>query len=117
MTGIAHPARLTVGVVGTGRVGSVLGAALARAGHTVVAAYGVSAESKARAARLLPGVPLKPADQVVREAGLEVLGISLVTNLAAGISGEPLNHQEVLEAGKAAASRMGYLLGQIVPRI
>jgi purine-nucleoside phosphorylase len=52
-----------------------------------------------------------------REAGMEVLGISLVTNLAAGISGEPLNHEEVLEAGRAAASRMGALLGQIVPRI
>jgi len=52
-----------------------------------------------------------------REAGMEVLGISLVTNLAAGISDQPLNHQEVLEAGRAAASRMGDLLGQIVPRI
>ena len=52
-----------------------------------------------------------------REAGMEVLGISLVTNLAAGISGEPLNHAEVLEAGRAAASRMGELLGRIVPRI
>jgi len=52
-----------------------------------------------------------------REAGMEVLGISLVTNLAAGISGEPLNHEEVLEAGRAAASRMGGLLGQVVPRI
>ena len=52
-----------------------------------------------------------------REAGMEVLGISLVTNLAAGISGEPLNHEEVLEAGCAAATRMGELLGPIVPRI
>ena len=52
-----------------------------------------------------------------REAGLEVLGISLVTNLAAGISGEPLNHAEVLEAGNAAASRMGALLAAIVPGI
>jgi purine-nucleoside phosphorylase len=52
-----------------------------------------------------------------REAGLEVLGISLVTNLAAGISGEPLDHAEVLEAGRAAASRMGDLLTRIVPRI
>ncbi|MEZ5091515.1 purine-nucleoside phosphorylase [Nocardioides sp.] len=52
-----------------------------------------------------------------REAGLEVLGISLVTNLAAGISGEPLHHEEVLEAGRAAATRMGDLLGRIVPRI
>jgi purine-nucleoside phosphorylase len=52
-----------------------------------------------------------------REAGMEVLGISLVTNLAAGMSGEPLNHAEVLEAGNAAATRMGQLLGAIVPRI
>jgi len=52
-----------------------------------------------------------------REAGMEVLGISLVTNLAAGISGAPLDHAEVLEAGRAAASRMGGLLGRIVPRI
>ncbi|MFT4288876.1 purine-nucleoside phosphorylase [Nocardioides sp.] len=52
-----------------------------------------------------------------REAGLEVLGLSLVTNLAAGISDQPLNHEEVLEAGRAAATRMGELLTRIVPRI
>lgn len=52
-----------------------------------------------------------------REAGMEVLGISLVTNLAAGISGQPLDHQEVLEAGRAAATRMGELLGAVVPRL
>ncbi|GAB3991500.1 purine-nucleoside phosphorylase [Nocardioides marmoraquaticus] len=52
-----------------------------------------------------------------REAGMEVLGISLVTNLAAGISGEPLDHEEVLEAGRAAATRMGGLLGAVVPRL
>jgi purine-nucleoside phosphorylase len=52
-----------------------------------------------------------------REAGMEVLGISLVTNLAAGLSGEPLNHEEVLEAGRSAASRMGGLLSQVVTRI
>ena len=48
---------------------------------------------------------------------MEVLGISLVTNLAAGISSEPLNHEEVLEAGKAAAARMGSLLSQVVPKL
>lgn len=52
-----------------------------------------------------------------REAGMEILGISLVTNLAAGLSGEPLNHEEVLAAGKAAASRMGGLLSQVVARV
>ncbi|GAA4696202.1 purine-nucleoside phosphorylase [Nocardioides nanhaiensis] len=52
-----------------------------------------------------------------REAGLEVLGLSLVTNLAAGISDQPLDHAEVLEAGRNAASRMGDLLSRVVPRI
>ncbi len=52
-----------------------------------------------------------------REAGMEILGISLVTNLAAGLSGEPLDHAEVLAAGQAAASRMGGLLSQVVARI
>lgn len=52
-----------------------------------------------------------------RAAGLEILGISLVTNAAAGMTGEPLNHEEVLEAGKSAATRMGALLGNILPRI
>ena len=49
-----------------------------------------------------------------RQAGLDVLGISLVTNLAAGISDEPLSHEEVLEAGHAAAERCGRLLAAVV---
>ncbi|MEZ0093404.1 purine-nucleoside phosphorylase [Streptacidiphilus sp. EB129] len=52
-----------------------------------------------------------------REAGAEVLGLSLVTNLAAGITGEPLNHAEVLEAGRASATRMGALLAKVLERI
>jgi purine-nucleoside phosphorylase len=52
-----------------------------------------------------------------REAGVEVLGISLVTNLAAGMTGEPLNHEEVLQAGRDSAARMGGLLAQVLPRI
>lgn len=52
-----------------------------------------------------------------REAGMEVLGISLVTNLAAGVSGEPLDHEEVLAAGLAAAARVGSLLHDVVARI
>jgi purine-nucleoside phosphorylase len=51
-----------------------------------------------------------------RAAGLEVFGLSLVTNLAAGITGEPLNHEEVLEAGRVSAERMGTLLRELVGR-
>jgi len=52
-----------------------------------------------------------------REAGMEILGLSLVTNLAAGMTGEPLNHEEVLEAGKMAAQRMGGLLSTVVGQL
>jgi len=52
-----------------------------------------------------------------RELGVEVLGLSLVTNAAAGMTGEPLNHAEVLAAGQAAAERMGRLLAQVVTRL
>src|SRR5699024_1067635 len=52
-----------------------------------------------------------------REAGLEVLGVSLVTNLAAGISETPLAHEEVVAAGRDAAERCGTLLAGIVGRI
>ncbi len=52
-----------------------------------------------------------------RQSGLDVLGISLVTNLAAGISETPLHHEEVLEAGRAAAERCGRLLAAVVGRI
>ncbi len=52
-----------------------------------------------------------------RQSGLDVLGISLVTNLAAGISDQPLSHREVLEAGQAAAERCGRLLADVVGRI
>lgn len=81
--------RLAVGIVGVGRVGSVLGAALARSGHPVVAASAVSAASRRRAAELLPGTPLLPADEVVARATLALLAVpdealpGLVEGLAA----------------------------------
>lgn len=50
-----------------------------------------------------------------REAGMEVLGFSLITNAAAGISDEPLSHEEVLAAGRAAEPRLADLLNRLVP--
>ncbi|MEJ5945850.1 purine-nucleoside phosphorylase [Pseudokineococcus basanitobsidens] len=52
-----------------------------------------------------------------RAAGLEVLGLSLVTNLAAGVGTEPLSHAEVVEAGRAAGPRIGALLADVVERL
>jgi purine-nucleoside phosphorylase len=52
-----------------------------------------------------------------RHAGMEVFGISLVTNLAAGISPMPLSHQEVIESGHAAGPRISKLLAGIIARL
>lgn len=52
-----------------------------------------------------------------RAAGAAVLGVSLVTNLAAGITGEPLSHDEVLAAGRASAAQMGALLRDVIGRL
>jgi len=77
--------------------------------------------AEVRMARILGGqlVGMSTALEAIaaRQAGLEVLGISLVTNRAAGISGEPLDHAEVVAAGKAAAGRVGAMLAQVVQRI
>jgi purine-nucleoside phosphorylase len=51
-----------------------------------------------------------------RHLGAEVLGISLITNPAAGTTSAPLDHAEVIAAGRAAAGRVGGLLRQILPR-
>ncbi len=54
---------------------------------------------------------------VARAAGAQVLGVSLVTNLAAGMTGQPLSHEEVLEAGRQCATRMGSLLAGVIARL
>ena len=71
----ARPARLRVGVVGSGRVGSALGAALARAGHDIVAASAVSAASRGRAERMLPGAQILPPDEVLAVAEFVLLAV------------------------------------------
>ncbi len=84
-----RPARLTVGVVGAGRVGPALAAALQLAGHRPVAVSGVSDASRRRADALLPGVPLVTPAEVLAAADLVLLTVpddtlpGLVEGLAA----------------------------------
>jgi len=77
--------------------------------------------AEVRMARLIGGdlVGMSTALEAIaaRQAGLEVLGISLVTNLGAGISATPLSHAEVLEAGAAASPWISALLAQILRRV
>lgn len=69
------PPRLDVGVVGTGKAGSVLGAALKRAGHQIKACTAVSDISKLRAEALLPGVPIATIEETVADRDLVLLSI------------------------------------------
>ena len=70
-----RPARLTVGVVGAGRVGAVLAAALDRIGHRVVAVSAVSGRSRARAALLVPAAHVVSPPEVLAAADLVLLTV------------------------------------------
>jgi predicted short-subunit dehydrogenase-like oxidoreductase (DUF2520 family) len=94
LAGQDHPARLNVGVIGAGRVGTALAVALRRAGHRIAAASAVSSASRRRVDRYLPGTAvLQPAD-VIAAADLVLLTVpddalaGLVRGLAA--TGAPL---------------------------
>ena len=65
----------------------------------------------------LVGMSTVPEAIAAHALGAEVLGISLVTNAAAGVTGEKLSHTEVMEAGAAAAGRMGELLRKVLNRL
>lgn len=84
-----RPGRLAVGVVGAGRVGAVLGRALALAGHRVVAASAVSQASRDRVDALLPGTPVLPVPEVAARAELLLLAVpdDVLPGLVEGLAG------------------------------
>lgn len=65
----------------------------------------------------LVGMSTVPETIVARHMGIEVLGISCVTNLAAGLGTKPLSHEEVSETGKWVEKRLADLLKRVAPRI
>jgi purine-nucleoside phosphorylase len=65
----------------------------------------------------LVGMSTVPETIVARHMGIDVLGISCVTNLAAGLGDSPLSHQEVFEAGRKVEERLARLLERLAPRI
>jgi predicted short-subunit dehydrogenase-like oxidoreductase (DUF2520 family) len=83
-----HPAELGVGVVGGGRVGTALAAALRRAGHRVVAVSAVSAQSRRRIEETLPGTPIRDPQEVIARADLVLLTVpdDVLPGLVAGLA-------------------------------
>ena len=65
----------------------------------------------------LVGMSTVPEVIVARQMGIEVLAISCVTNLAAGILDQPITHQEVLETGARVRGQLSALLAGMIPRI
>ncbi|MEU7754530.1 Rossmann-like and DUF2520 domain-containing protein [Micromonospora sp. NPDC049101] len=96
---------LTVGVVGAGRVGAVLGAALVAAGHRVVAVTGDSGASRARLALLLPEVPRRPA-AAVAHAAADLLLIAVPDDSLAGVVAD-LAERGALRPGQIVAHTSG----------
>jgi predicted short-subunit dehydrogenase-like oxidoreductase (DUF2520 family) len=78
--------RLGIGIVGAGRVGPVLGAALAGAGHALVGVAAISAESRERADAMLPGVPILELPQLIERSELVILAVP-ETELAGLVEG------------------------------
>lgn len=72
---MSPPPRLRVGVIGTGRAGAVIGAALRRSGHHVVACSARGDVSRVRAEALLPDVPIASPSDVARSCDLLILGV------------------------------------------
>lgn len=87
MSGL-RASRLGIGIVGAGKVGPVLGRALAGAGHAIVGMSAVSDESRERAEAMLPGVPLLEVQEVVRRAEMVLLAIpgSEIPGLVSGLA-------------------------------
>lgn len=107
---MARPGRLGVGIIGAGKVGAVLGAALRAAEHAVVGVSAVSEASRERAETLLPGVPVLEIQDIVERAELVVLAVpddalgELVEGLAKLGPGNRANWWRTPPAGTASGS-------------
>lgn len=88
----ARSGRLGVGIIGAGRVGPIIGAALAGANHAIVGITAVSEHSRERADTILPGVPILEVPDLVERSELVVLAVpdselpALIAGLAATAS-------------------------------
>jgi predicted short-subunit dehydrogenase-like oxidoreductase (DUF2520 family) len=100
-----------VGIVGAGRVGGALGAALRRAGHEVVAASAVSSSSRLRVERMLPGAQVLAPDEVIAVADFVLLSVpdDALRPLVAGLADTGAWREGQLVAHTSGAQGIGVL--------
>lgn len=106
-----RPARLTIGIVSAGRVGSALGFALERAEHVVVACSALSAASRERAQRRLPDTAVLPVDQVAARAELLLLAVpdAVLPELVSGLAATRAVRRGAIVAHTSGANGIGVL--------
>jgi len=117
----ARSGRLGIGIVGAGRVGPILGAALAGAGHAIVGISAVSQESRDRAEAILPNVPILDVTQVIERSELVILAVpedeleQLVIGLAATGAWQPGQLVMHTAAGYGTAVLAPALAAGVIP--
>jgi predicted short-subunit dehydrogenase-like oxidoreductase (DUF2520 family) len=106
-----RPARLSVGAIGAGRVGAVLMAALARAGHHPMAVAAVSKASLRRAEQLVPSAEVLPADKVAAVSELLILAVpdDDLADLVSGLAGSGAVRRGTLVAHTSGAHGIAVL--------
>nr|WP_090345712.1 DUF2520 domain-containing protein [Mycolicibacterium malmesburyense]CRL78242.1 NAD-dependent glycerol-3-phosphate dehydrogenase-like protein [Mycolicibacterium malmesburyense] len=106
-----RPARLTVGIISAGRVGSALGVALERAEHVVVACSAISRASRDRAQRRLPDTAVLPVDEVAGRSELLLLAVpdSELTGLVSGLAATGSVRPGTIVAHTSGANGIGVL--------
>lgn len=106
-----RPARLTVGVISAGRVGSALGAALERVGHIVTACTAISDESVARARTRLPDTQILPAVEVAAGAELLILAVpdTELSGLVRGLAASDISFSSRIVLHTSGAQGIGVL--------
>lgn len=106
-----RPARLTVGIISAGRVGTALGVALERADHVVVACSAISRESRQRAQRRLPDTAVLPPDEVAGRAELLLLAVpdAELAGLVLGLAATSAVRPGTIVAHTSGANGIGVL--------
>jgi purine-nucleoside phosphorylase len=101
--------------------GQAMGLELRRGIYAALSGPSYETPAEIRMMRILGadavGMSTVPEAIVARQMGIKVLGISCITNMAAGVVGDPINHQDVMETGERVRDTFKELLKRIIPKL